>query len=84
MSRFAEHTHDRIGLRADCAKPHPLTEIRMSRGYSIDDLAITSGLTWQEISDIENGRSRDIRHFRRIATALQIPLMALDAPRLPL
>ena len=51
--------------------------IREMRGYTIDNVAVTSGLTWQEIADVEEGRLNDIRLLRRIATALRIPLDAL-------
>lgn len=51
--------------------------IREMRGYSIDNLAVTSGLTWQEIVDVEHGRTRDIRLLRRMATALRVSIETL-------
>jgi transcriptional regulator with XRE-family HTH domain len=54
-----------------------LKTIREMRGYTIDNLAVTSGLTWQEIADVENGRASDIRLLRRMATALRVSLESL-------
>jgi transcriptional regulator with XRE-family HTH domain len=48
--------------------------LRESVGYSIEDLAVTCGLTSSEISDIEEGRDDDPAKLRRIASALQVPL----------
>ncbi|PZM08788.1 helix-turn-helix domain-containing protein [Rhizobium tubonense] len=45
---------------------------RESYGYSLDDLAVTCGLTNREISDVEIGADTDPSKIRRIAAALQI------------
>lgn len=45
---------------------------RVAAGYSLDELALTSGLTAAEIAAIESGHSTDIRHVKRIAVALQL------------
>lgn len=50
--------------------------LRESVGYSIEDLAVTCGLTNSEISDIEEGRDDDPVKLRRIASALQVSLSA--------
>lgn len=50
--------------------------LRESVGYSIEDLAVTCGLTNSEISDIEEGRDSDPTKLRRIASALQVSLSA--------
>ena len=50
--------------------------LRESVGYSIEDLAVTCGLTNSEISDIEAGRDSDPTKLRRIASALQVSLSA--------
>ncbi|MCB1445986.1 MAG: helix-turn-helix transcriptional regulator [Rhizobiaceae bacterium] len=47
---------------------------RKAAGYSIDDLAVTCGLTADEISRIEDGVEIDLQHLKRIAPALQTSL----------
>jgi len=42
-------------------------------GYSIEDLALTCGLTAQEIIDLENGADHEKAKLRRIAVALKLP-----------
>lgn len=65
----------------DASNVSPLSEIdvgnavrtaRESYGYSVDDLAVTCGLTNREISDVEIGADTDPSKIRRIAAALQI------------
>lgn len=51
--------------------------IRESFGYSIDDLAVTCGLTIRDIARIESGEETDPSLLRRIATALNLPEEAL-------
>jgi transcriptional regulator with XRE-family HTH domain len=46
-------------------------------GYSVEDLAVTCGLTVGEIEAIEEGRDADPGRLKRIAAALQLPLPAL-------
>jgi transcriptional regulator with XRE-family HTH domain len=50
---------------------------RLSAGYSLEDLAVTCGLTSAEISRIEDGIEIDMQHLKRIAPALQISLSTL-------
>ncbi|MGV2102731.1 MULTISPECIES: helix-turn-helix domain-containing protein [unclassified Rhizobium] len=47
-----------------------LREARISRSYSLEDLAIATGLTEAEISAIEVGTSIDALHIERIEHAL--------------
>lgn len=47
---------------------------RKAAGYSVDDLAVTCGLTVDEISRIEEGIEIDLQHLKRIAPALQTSL----------
>ncbi len=51
--------------------------IRESFGYSLDDLAVTCGLTTSDITKIESGEETDETLFRRIASALNLPEGAL-------
>ncbi len=47
---------------------------RETVGYTIEDLAVTCGLTSVEISDIESGSDNDPAKLKRVATALQVPI----------
>ncbi|NGO56113.1 helix-turn-helix domain-containing protein [Allomesorhizobium camelthorni] len=51
--------------------------IRDSVGYSIEELALTCGLAFSEIADLESGIDADPIKLRRIATALRLPENAL-------
>ena len=51
-----------------------VTEARLALGYSIDDLAITTGLVGDEIVRIENGTDADPAKLKRIAAALKVPV----------
>lgn len=46
---------------------------REAVGYSIEDLALTCGLTGAEITRVEQGADVDPGKLRRIAAALQMP-----------
>lgn len=46
---------------------------RHSAGYTVEQLAITCGLTVQEIIDLETGADNNPSHIQRVAAALQIP-----------
>ncbi|TGQ73160.1 MAG: helix-turn-helix transcriptional regulator [Mesorhizobium sp.] len=50
-----------------------LRTIRETRGYSVEELSLTCGLSIEEIEDIESGRSADPSKLRRIASALRLP-----------
>lgn len=56
---------------------NPVMTSRKARGYSIEDLSITCGLTINEITMIENGDNSDPVKLRRIASALQLEETAL-------
>ena len=62
--------HDHSALRA----------IRESRGYSLEALSLTCGLSTDEIANIENGKDHDPSRLRRIAAALRLPESALIDP----
>nr|WP_085033081.1 helix-turn-helix transcriptional regulator [Ensifer aridi] len=47
---------------------------REAIGYSIDELAVTCGLTHVEIADVESGTDIDSAKLKRIARALQMPV----------
>jgi transcriptional regulator with XRE-family HTH domain len=47
-----------------------LRRARISKGYSLEDLAIATGLTESEISQIEDDNSGDGQHVGRIEHAL--------------
>ncbi|MGF6178710.1 helix-turn-helix domain-containing protein [Ensifer sp. 4252] len=47
---------------------------RQAIGYSVDELALTCGLTDAEITNIELGVDTDPGKLRRIAAALQLPV----------
>ncbi|MBP2233536.1 transcriptional regulator with XRE-family HTH domain [Sinorhizobium kostiense] len=47
---------------------------REAVGYSVEDLAVTCGLTSVEINEIESGSDHDPAKLKRIAGALQVPL----------
>jgi DNA-binding XRE family transcriptional regulator len=51
---------------------------REASGYSIEDLAVTCGLTDVEISKVENGEDKDAVRVKRIAAALQMPASTFD------
>ena len=69
----SEIGHDYSTLRA----------MRETRGYSVEELSLTCGLSVGEIEDIENGRAADPSKLRRIASALRMPQDALMAPAAP-
>jgi transcriptional regulator with XRE-family HTH domain len=50
-----------------------VVEARLAAGYSIDDLALTTGLVHDEIVGVEEGADADPAKIRRIAAALRIP-----------
>jgi len=54
-----------------------LKKARENVGYSIDDLAETTGLTSAEIAQVENETDVDEARLRRIAAALRFDLSHL-------
>lgn len=55
-----------------------LHEARDTAGYSIDDLAIATGLTRAEIASIENGSDVDENRLWRCASVLKVALGILS------
>jgi len=51
-----------------------VADARRAVGYSIEELAITTGLVNDEIVRIENGTDADPAKLKRIAAALQVPV----------
>ncbi|WP_105382033.1 helix-turn-helix domain-containing protein [Neorhizobium alkalisoli] len=51
-----------------------VAEARRAMGYSIDELAVTTGLVSDEILRVENGMDADPAKLKRIAAALQVPV----------
>ncbi|KAA0701018.1 XRE family transcriptional regulator [Neorhizobium sp. P12A] len=49
---------------------------RETAGYSIEDLAVTTGLANSEITEIEEGHDADPAKLKRVAHALQVPTSA--------
>lgn len=56
---------------------HRVKKIRLAAGYSLEDLAVTCGLTSAEITRIEDGVEVDLQHLKRIAPALQTSVASL-------
>lgn len=50
-----------------------LAEAREARGYSLDDVAETTGLTVAEVTALENDADFDPSRIRRAAAALGVP-----------
>lgn len=51
-----------------------VAEARLAAGYSVEDLALTTGLVNDEILRIENGTDADPARLKRIAAALKVPV----------
>ncbi|MBB3166152.1 transcriptional regulator with XRE-family HTH domain [Rhizobium laguerreae] len=49
-----------------------LAEARQARGYSLDDVAETTGLTVEEVTALENDADFDKSRIRRAAAALGV------------
>jgi len=60
-----------------------LRAMRETRGYSLEELSLTCGLSVEEIEDIENGKAADPAKLRRIASALRLPQDAVIASAAP-
>lgn len=56
-----------------------IAQARQAAGYSIDDLAVTTGLVTDEIVGMENGTDFDPAKLKRIANALKMPMSVLKA-----
>ncbi|MFN7024644.1 MAG: helix-turn-helix domain-containing protein [Pseudorhizobium sp.] len=50
-----------------------VAEARLAVGYSLEQLAVTTGLTIDQLTAVENGEGADASLLHRIATALGLP-----------
>lgn len=50
-----------------------VAEARLAVGYSLEQLAVTTGLTIDQLTAVENGEGADAAVLHRIATALGLP-----------
>lgn len=66
-----------IGSRQSASISSLLGEGRRAAGYSVEQLAITCGLTVAEIEAIELGADSNPARLRRVAAALQLPSSVL-------
>ncbi len=58
------------GTAGSPAATELLHSARVSRGYSIDDVALTSGLTADEVQAVESGADDDAARIARVAAAV--------------
>ncbi len=63
---------------AIAAGTHIARAYREYLGYSIEDVAVTSGLTVEEVERIESGHRFDKGYRERIAKALSLPVGVFD------
>ena len=70
MSNFETATEKSISPR-DAASA--VAQARETVGYTIDQLAVTTGLTAEELTAIERGEGIDAPRLQRIAAALGLP-----------
>ncbi len=54
-----------------------IADARHEAGYSLDDLAITCGLTIAELEAIENGSDLDPARLQRVASALKLRSLSI-------
>ncbi|MEO5756426.1 MAG: helix-turn-helix transcriptional regulator [Mesorhizobium sp.] len=81
MPQSAKHEPLPELVASDLVQGHnALRTIRVSRGYSVEELSLTCGLSIDEIEEIESGRSADPSKLRRIASALRLPQESLAGP----
>jgi transcriptional regulator with XRE-family HTH domain len=50
---------------------------RTTSGYTVEQLAVTCGLTAQEIAALEDGSDNNPSHIKRVSAALQIPTSSI-------
>lgn len=56
-----------------------VAEARQAVGYSVEQLAVTTGLTVDELTAIENGQGAEPSLLQRVATGLGLPAAAFIA-----
>lgn len=54
-----------------------VAEARRTAGYSLEDLAITCGLTVEELTAIETGADLDPSRLQRVAAALKLRSLSI-------
>ncbi len=54
-----------------------VAEARRAAGYSLEDLAITCGLTVEELTAIETGADLDPSRLQRVAAALKLRSLSI-------
>jgi transcriptional regulator with XRE-family HTH domain len=69
----SSHALPKVPQSALSAAAHIFKEAREAKGYSIEDLAVTCGLTMDEIRDVELGLRASPGYLRRVAAALGLP-----------
>ncbi|WP_395515588.1 helix-turn-helix domain-containing protein [Pseudorhizobium flavum] len=74
MSNFAPAV--KTGISADRISAI-LSEARQERSYTLEQLAVTTGLTVDELKAVEDGGVTDPALVQRIASALGLPPAAL-------
>jgi len=57
-----------------------VAEARLAVGYTVEQLALTTGLTVDELNAIENGEGVEPSLLQRVATGLGLPAAAFLAP----
>lgn len=77
MTSTDSHFLPDTAAAAIAAGVNAVKALREARGYSVEDLAVTCGLSIREITGIENGEDADPDRLRRIAAALRLPETAL-------
>ncbi|GAK69713.1 helix-turn-helix domain-containing protein [Agrobacterium rubi] len=70
-------THPHSSDQTDAPFAEKIAATRNSAGYTVEQLAITCGLTVQEIVALEDGSDNNPSHIQRVAAALQIPLSSI-------
>ncbi len=55
------------------------TALRQSMGYSFEDLAITSGLTIEEITLIEDNKLTEPQKLERLTSSVGLPLSKIQS-----
>ena len=66
----SNHTLERIPASAATFGAQFVRQAREAKGYSREDLAVTCGLTVEEIEDLELGNAASPSYLRRVASAL--------------
>jgi DNA-binding XRE family transcriptional regulator len=70
-------THLYSSDQTDTPFAEKIAAARHTAGYTIEQLAITCGLTVEEIVALEDGSDSNPSHIQRVAAALQIPLSSI-------